>query len=383
MMIILCIILAIIAVGAVVYAIFTKAQCVKLDTATQKQNEALSNRQQWLMKDIADLETQYTALGTSLSILNADNDSAVIFSQQISEEINSLSQQRELHLTQINELLQEKQIIEVEIKNKQEQMLDLTKNIDVLSSSSKATARASFEQYCDSLDAEYTLKEQEFDADLENLDKLYADQHDTLLREMSENTARANEQKEQLNRDLDIIRRELDKIRATRAATMDAQLREQEIKDKATFYTIQLNEADKRDVAYLQSIEYNLREARPLRMLIWSTFYRDKVNDLAARVGALGASGIYKITHIDSGISYIGQAKDIKERWVTHVKCSLGIDTPVTSQLYAFTREKGIDNFTFEVLEKCNINELNEKEKFYIDLYQTYDFGLNKTRGNG
>ena len=335
------------------------------------------------MKDIADLEAQYTTLGTSLSTLNVENDKAVVFSKEISEEINSLSQQRELHLTQINELLQEKQIIEVEIKNKQEQMCDLTKNIDALSSSSKATARASFEQYCDSLDAEYTLKEQEFDADLENLDKLYADQHDTLLREMSENTARANEQKEQLNRDLDTIRRELEKIRATRAATMDAQLREQEIKDKATFYTIQLNEADKRDVAYLQSIEYNLREARPLRMLIWTTFYRDKVNDLAARIGAVGATGIYKITHIDSGISYIGQARDIKERWVTHIKCSLGIDTPVTSQLYAFTREKGIDNFTFEILEKCSINELNEKEKFYIDLYQTYDYGLNKTRGNG
>lgn len=329
------------------------------------------------------MEAQYATLGTSLSTLNVENDKALVFSKEISEEINSLSQQRELHRTQINELLQEKQIIEVEIKNKQAQMLDLTQNIDALSSSSKATARASFEQYCDSLDAEYNLKEQEFDADLENLDKLYADQHDTLLREMSDNTARANEQKEQLNRDLDIIRRELEKIRATRAATMDAQLREQEIKDKATFYTIQLNEADKRDVAYLQSIEYNLREARPLRMLIWTTFYRDKVNDLTARVGAVGATGIYKITHIDSGISYIGQARDIKERWVAHVKCSLGIDTPVTSQLYAFTREKGIDNFTFEILEKCSANELNEKEKFYIDLYQTYDYGLNKTRGNG
>jgi len=190
------------------------------------------------------------------------------------------------------------------------------------------------------------------------------------------------EEEAAMRADLDSIRKELEKIRATRAAAMVAQLREEEIKNQATFYTLQLNEADKRDVAYLQSIEYNLREPRPLRMLIWSTFYRDKVNDLAARVGAVGASGIYKITHIDSGISYIGQAKDIKERWVTHVKCSLGIDTPVTSQLYAFTREKGIDNFTFEILEKCSINELNEKEKFYIDLYQTYDFGLNKTRGN-
>lgn len=382
-MVLLCIICILIALGAIGYAAYAKSKCIKLDTATEQQNAELKKKYEWYMNELSLLDTQYTDMGNRISALRVDNDKALVFSKEISEEINSLSQQRELHLIQINELLQEKQIIEVEIKNKQEQMLDLTNNIDALSSSSKATARASFEQYCDSLDAEYTLKEQEFDADLENLDKLYANQHDALLREMSEDTARANEQKEQLNRDLDIIRRELDKIRATRAATMDAQLREQEIKDKATFYTIQLNEADKRDVAYLQSIEYNLREARPLRMLIWTTFYRDKVNDLAARVGAVGATGIYKITHIDSGISYVGQARDIKERWVTHIKCSLGIDTPVTSQLYAFTREKGIDNFTFEILEKCSANELNEKEKFYIDLYQTYDYGLNKTRGNG
>ena len=381
-MILLCIICILIAVGAIGYAIFTKSKCVALDHTTDQQNAELKKKYEWYMNELSILDTQYTDMGNTISALRVDNDKALVFSKQISEEIKSLSQQRESHLTEVNELLQEKQIIEVEIKNKQAQMLDLTQNIDALSSSSKATARASFEQYCDSLDAEYILKEQEFDADLENLDKLYADQHDTLLREMSEDTARANEQKEQLNRDLDIIRRELEKIRATRAATMDAQLREQEIKDKATFYTIQLNEADKRDVAYLQSIEYNLREARPLRMLIWTTFYRDKVNDLAARVGAVGATGIYKITHIDSGISYVGQARDIKERWVTHIKCSLGIDTPVTSQLYAFTREKGIDNFTFEILEKCSANELNEKEKFYIDLYQTYDYGLNKTRGN-
>jgi hypothetical protein len=46
-------------------------------------------------------------------------------------------------------------------------------------------------------------------------------------------------------------------------------------------------------------------------------------------------------------------------------------------------RAKGIDNFTFEILEKCSIAELNEKEKFYIDLYQTYDFGLNGNKGIG
>jgi hypothetical protein len=42
----------------------------------------------------------------------------------------------------------------------------------------------------------------------------------------------------------------------------------------------------------------------------------------------------------------------------------------------------GLTNFTFELLEKCPKTELNEKEKFYINLYQSYDFGYNSTGGN-
>ena len=275
-----------------------------------------------------------------------------------------------------------------EIQNKQIEKAGVEAQIATLSSSIeqmlgdlKATARASFEQYCDTLDYEYKKKETEFDEDLANLDQLYENKHDALLQEMSKSAEGASRQRKQLEADLDILRRELEKIRSTRAAAMDAQLREQEIKNQATFYTLQINDADKRDIAYLQSIEFNLREARPLRMLIWSTFYRDKVNELAARVGAVGACGIYKITHIDSGISYIGQARDIKERWVKEVKEALGIDAPATNKRCNFMREKGVNNFTFEVLEKCSIAELNEKEKFYIDLYQTYEFGLNGNKG--
>ena len=197
----------------------------------------------------------------------------------------------------------------------------------------KAAALASFEQYCETLDYEYQKREQEFDIEVDTLDQLYFDRLqeldarekglieerrqdiDTLVQlfydKQQSMSKELQEEEAAMRADLDSIRKELEKIRATKAATMEAQLREEEIKNQATFYTLQLNEADKRDVAYLQSIEYNLREARPLRMLIWTTFYRDKVNDLAARVGALGASGIYKITHIDSGISYIGQAVNV------------------------------------------------------------------------
>ena len=384
---ILCILIGVCGIG---YAAWTKFQCVKLDQNIISQNSELEQRN-------ADLQEENQALWQE----NADNEN---LKEIILQELKEISEKRKKQTEQLNQLLQQKQIINTEIEMKKAQIGDLQQNIEIMSGDLKAAARASFEQYCETLDYEYKKREQEFEIEVDTLDQLYFDRllaldarERGLIEERRQDidilvklfydkqqsmSKELQEEEAAMRADLDSIRKELEKIRATKAAAMEAQLREEEIKNQATFYTLQLNEADKRDVAYLQSIEYNLREARPLRMLIWSTFYRDKVNDLAARVGAVGASGIYKITHIDSGISYIGQAKDIKERWVSHVKCSLGIDTPVTSQLYAFTREKGIDNFTFEVLEKCNINELNEKEKFYIDLYQTYDFGLNKTRGN-
>ena len=375
-MILICVISILLGTGGLAYGVWAKATSIKSNRYIVEENQKLEELNQSLHATRKSLEAQNDLLIKSNNEISQKYEENCKKTKNSYDELNQLTQQKLL-------LIDDIQIKQIEKAGIEAQIATLSNSIETISGDLKAAARASFEQYCETLDYEYTNKEKEFDADVENLDKLYADQHDALLREMFESAEQASKQREQLESDLAIIRGELEKIRATRAAAMDAQLREEEIKNQATFYTLQLNEADRRDVAYLQSIEYNLREPRPLRMLIWSTFYRDKVNDLAARVGAMGASGIYKLTYIESGISYIGQAKDIKERWVSHVKCSLGIDTPVTSQLYAFTREKGIDNFTFEVLEKCSINELNEKEKFYIDLYQTYDFGLNKTRGNG
>lgn len=310
--------------------------------------------------------------------------------KQILQENEVLIKKQNNLICELNELTDQQQksklaLAESEIKNKTlleqndlltAQMSSTQTAIDYAMRNQKELAQQAFSSYCDTLDVDYCEKEKEYDHLYTCLKMLYDEMHDSLA-------SKHDMEKYVHEKEMKVIRAELDKIRATRAAALEAQLREQEIQDQATFYTLQLTEADKRDVAYLQSIEFNLREARPLRMLIWSTFYRDKVNELAARVGAIGASGIYKITHIDSGISYVGQAKDIKARFAEHCKCALGIDTPVTSKLYAFMREKGVDNFTFEILEKCNVKELDEKEKFYIDLYQTYDYGLNKTRGNG
>lgn len=177
------------------------------------------------------------------------------------------------------------------------------------------------------------------------------------------------------------IQQELDKISSTRTAAIQAQLKEIEIQQQAEFYSLSISEVDKREVRILKSIENELRDPRPIRMIIWQTYYSKKANELASRVlGPNDICGIYKITNKTNQMCYIGQAKNIRERFREHLKCGLGIDTPVANKLYQAMLQEGIDNFTFELLEECAAANLNEKESFYIDLYNSYDYGYNSNR---
>lgn len=236
---------------------------------------------------------------------------------------------------------------------------DLTKNIN-------AAAHEAFIQYVDSLDQEYKNAEQEHDHAIDGLRIAYDNLQDLLMYKVKN------------------IQKDLDKISATRAAAMEAQLKEQEIKNKQSFYCPQVPEADLKDAKTLRDIEYKLNNPRVLRMLIWSTFYQKPMNQVCANVlGAATAEkcGIYKITNQKTDLVYIGQAVDIATRWKNHAKAGLGIDTPANNKLYKAMAEDGLESFSFEVLEECSRDQLNEKEKFYIKLYQSDQYGYNSNAG--
>ena len=44
-------------------------------------------------------------------------------------------------------------------------------------------------------------------------------------------------------------------------------------------------------------------------------------------------------------------------------------------------QEYGIQNFSFEVLQTCTRDKLNEKERFWIDMYESNKVGLNTQGG--
>lgn len=91
--------------------------------------------------------------------------------------------------------------------------------------------------------------------------------------------------------------------------------------------------------------------------------------------------GIYKLTNQKTGECYIGQAKDCKKRIYEHMRAGLGIDTPQGNQLYQAMQKYGIDDFSIELLLKCKPEELNDKEKYFIELYQSQTYGYNISSG--
>lgn len=87
--------------------------------------------------------------------------------------------------------------------------------------------------------------------------------------------------------------------------------------------------------------------------------------------------GIYKITNQVNGKVYIGQSVNIKHRWAEHRRrYENGKEI-----LYQAMRKYGIENFIFEILEECKVEDLDVKEQYYIQKYNSYNNGYNMTIG--
>lgn len=83
--------------------------------------------------------------------------------------------------------------------------------------------------------------------------------------------------------------------------------------------------------------------------------------------------GIYKIISPTNRI-YIGQSINIEVRFNGYKK----YNTNAQPRLYASLKKYGIENHKFEIITECEIEQLNELERYYQDLYSVLDKnGLN------
>lgn len=91
----------------------------------------------------------------------------------------------------------------------------------------------------------------------------------------------------------------------------------------------------------------------------------------------LNVTGIYCIYSNDFA-TYIGQSESVGKRLKQHISTLRQGKHPNLHLQHAWNT-KGERKFTFHLVEKCSVTNLDKLERFYIEKYGTYKFGYNAT----
>ena len=175
---------------------------------------------------------------------------------------------------------------------------------------------------------------------------------------------------------------QLESFRAKQEAVNQEILRRRELEEQKDFYRVCLSSDCIADINLLQVTRQNLKKPEIIDKIIYDTYVAKPVLEMIKRVlQNTTCSGIYKITCLETKEIYIGKSTDIKNRWQQHCKTAFNCGTIASSVLHRKMQQYGIENFTFELLEKVSKDQLSEREAFYIDFYQSKKVGLNERRG--
>jgi len=90
---------------------------------------------------------------------------------------------------------------------------------------------------------------------------------------------------------------------------------------------------------------------------------------------------IYKIENKLNGKIYIGKTlKTVQERWKEHCH-DFKRERCEKRPLYSAMNKYGIENFFIEEIEQCEESVLSEREKYWIEYYNSFKYGYNATTG--
>ena len=293
---------------------------IKLDQQTLQANEELRQRKAELQYSISELHNQNIELQQSNLVLTTKKEEAL---QNIENLQNSI----------------------LTIEKQAQQAADLFYN-EKMQSAQDALERA-----------------------LENESKVYQANVEHFKVEYDETVKSLMEEFTGLSNNITILR-------ATNDAAIAAAKRAEEMKTKQDYYRIQLSAADIKEIELLRTVEPHLRDKEPLNKVIWKVYYEKPTTDMIGRVVGSGVhTGIYKITEIETGKCYVGQAANIADRWKQHIKRGVGAEAPTRNKLYPAMNAIGPENFTFEIVEECDRARLDEREDYWQDYFKAKEFG--------
>ena len=97
--------------------------------------------------------------------------------------------------------------------------------------------------------------------------------------------------------------------------------------------------------------------------------------------------GIYKFTNKINNKVYIGKSQNLLQRYQSHKRNYNNSKLQdYNTKFYRALRKYGFENFDYEILEQSDSftnEQINEKEKYYIKLYNSIEKGYNIQAGGG
>ncbi len=176
----------------------------------------------------------------------------------------------------------------------------------------------------------------------------------------------------------------LTNLKAKAQAAIEADKRRVLEEEEKNYYKISISEDALADIQILKEVTKQLKgDPLPINKVIWDVYYKNPTTNLLGRIAPSGQThiGIYKITNLDTGRCYIGQSVDLRTRIRDHIKAGLGINSS-NNKFYSEMKDLGPEKFMYEIIEECDRTQLNERERYWINFYESTDWGYNSTVGN-
>ena len=213
----------------------------------------------------------------------------------VNEEIK---QENDKLIDQKHNLQKDIEILENDISSLSNKYDDLQKNIKVQSTTLQSltlTAEKAIEGAEQRVQDYYDSRKKELEG---QLNKDYEAQAAAIKSQISSLVQKKNEQEAILK---DIENKQL--------AYLEAEQRKKEMEANQDYYRLQLSPEDINDVQILRDIEYKIGKKDAIDKIIYKVYYRPAYNALVARLMSKDkVCGIYRITSIINGMSYIGQS---------------------------------------------------------------------------
>lgn len=329
---------------------------------TKRKSRRLREEQQLLQQSLDQLNQQKAAVESALSKATqtlAQTTEASTAAQASLDQLTSLIQQA------VNER-------NIQIDNTEQIISQLNKRKEEATAATNSLIKNQTEYIDSLLSQHYNQQLQEYQEGLDEARKILIDN----AREEISAAVAANQA------ELEHLTAEINDFRVKQKIINEEILRRRELEEKTDFYRICLEESAIHDIAILQSIRMQLSQQDSLNKLIYDNYISKPTLEMVKRIlKGDSPSGIYKITRLKTGEIYIGRSVDVKARWIQHVKSAYHVGTIAHSILHTTMAKDGIENFTFELLERVPKADLGTREKYWIDFYGSNSYGLNEKAG--